>query len=49
MTVFERQDIQDAGINDFEDAARSTPNFSIFDGSDSRSFLFYSIRGLGNN
>ena len=49
ITVFERQDIQDAGINDFEDAARNTPNFSVFDGSDSRSFYFYSIRGLGNN
>ncbi|MEM7065550.1 MAG: TonB-dependent receptor [Cyanobacteria bacterium P01_B01_bin.77] len=49
ITVFERQDIQDAGINDFEDVARSTPNFSVFDGSDSRSFLFYSVRGLGNN
>ncbi|MEM9487116.1 MAG: TonB-dependent receptor plug domain-containing protein, partial [Cyanobacteria bacterium P01_F01_bin.116] len=49
ITVFENQDIQDAGIRDFEDAARNTPNFSIFDGSGSRGFYFYSIRGLGNN
>ena len=49
ITVFEQQDIEDAGIRDFEDAARNTPNFSVFDGAGSRYFYNYSIRGLGNN
>ncbi|NEQ98766.1 MAG: TonB-dependent receptor, partial [Cyanothece sp. SIO2G6] len=31
-----------------EDIARNTPNFSAFSGTDSRNFVYYSIRGLSN-
>ncbi|MGD1896974.1 MAG: TonB-dependent receptor [Phormidesmis sp.] len=49
LTVLEQQEIEDADIGDFEDVARNTPNFSVFDGAGSRAFYSYSIRGLGNN
>lgn len=49
ITVLDEQETEDADIGDFEDVARNTPNFSVFDGSGSRYFYNYSIRGLGNN
>ncbi len=49
LTVLDEQAIEDANISNFENTARDVPNFSIFDGSGSRTFYNYSIRGLGNN
>lgn len=49
ITVLDQQELEDAAIDDFEDIARNTPNFSVFDGSGSRYFYNYSIRGLGSN
>ncbi|MEO0825514.1 MAG: TonB-dependent receptor, partial [Cyanobacteria bacterium J06642_9] len=48
LTVLSEQDIEDADITTLEDIAQSTPNFSVFSGSGSRSFNYYSVRGLSN-
>ncbi|MGR3273700.1 TonB-dependent receptor [Acaryochloris marina NIES-2412] len=48
LTVLTEPDIEDADITSFEDVAGNTPNFNWFSPTDSRSFSFYSVRGLSN-
>lgn len=48
LTVLTSEEIEDADITSLEDIARNTPNFSAFSGTDSRNFIYYSIRGLSN-
>ncbi|NEP59283.1 MAG: TonB-dependent receptor [Symploca sp. SIO2G7] len=49
ITAIPEQEIEDANINSLSDIANNTPNFSVFSGAgESRSFINYSMRGLGN-
>ncbi|BAC88268.1 TonB-dependent receptor domain-containing protein [Gloeobacter violaceus] len=48
LTVLPRQLIEDADITSLRGIAQNTPNFTIFDPGGTRSFFFYSIRGLSN-
>jgi iron complex outermembrane recepter protein len=47
LTVFPKQDIEDAQINSIRDVAANTPNFFTTVGD--RAFNFQSIRGLSNS
>ena len=49
LTVLTEQEIEDADITSLEEIAGNTPNFSAFSATNSRSFTFYSIRGLSNS
>ncbi|MBE9049085.1 TonB-dependent receptor [Nostocales cyanobacterium LEGE 11386] len=49
ITAIPEQEIEDAQIRSLSDIAANTPNFTTFSGGGGdRSFLNYSIRGLGN-
>lgn len=48
LTVLTEPQIEDADITSFEKVASNTPNFNWFSPTDSRSFSFYSVRGLSN-
>ena len=47
LTVLTEDELEDADITNLDGIAGNTPNFSTFSGG-SRSFTFYSIRGLSN-
>ncbi|ABW31677.1 TonB-dependent receptor, putative (plasmid) [Acaryochloris marina MBIC11017] len=48
LTVLTEPEIEDADVTSFEKVAGNTPNFNWFSPTDSRSFSFYSVRGLSN-
>ena len=48
LTVLTEEEIEDADIISLDGIAGNTPNFTNFSASGSRSFTFYSIRGLSN-
>lgn len=48
LTVLTPEEIEDADITSLEDISRNAPNFSVFSGTGSRNFTYYSIRGLSN-
>ena len=48
LTVLTEEELEDADVTSFDDIAANTPNFSTFSFGENRSFLSYSIRGLGN-
>lgn len=49
ITAITREEIEDGSITSLSEIAANTPNFSIFSGAgQNRSFLTYSVRGLGN-
>lgn len=48
LTVLTEPQIEDAAVTSFEKVAGNTPNFNWFSPTDSRSFSFYSVRGLSN-
>ena len=47
LTVLTEDELEDADITNLDGIAGNTPNFSTFSAG-SRSFTFYSIRGLSN-
>ncbi|MEM8613061.1 MAG: TonB-dependent receptor plug domain-containing protein, partial [Cyanobacteria bacterium P01_H01_bin.105] len=48
LTVLTEDELEDADITSLDGIAGNTPNFSSFSATGSRSFTFYSIRGLSN-
>ncbi|MEM7793985.1 MAG: TonB-dependent receptor [Cyanobacteria bacterium P01_C01_bin.118] len=48
LTVLTEDELEDADITSLDRIAGNTPNFSSFSATGSRSFTFYSIRGLSN-
>ncbi|MGD1949665.1 MAG: TonB-dependent receptor domain-containing protein [Leptolyngbyaceae cyanobacterium] len=48
LTVLTQDELEDADITSLDEIAGNTPNFSSFSATGSRSFTFYSIRGLSN-
>ncbi|MEM8614812.1 MAG: Plug domain-containing protein, partial [Cyanobacteria bacterium P01_H01_bin.105] len=48
LTVLTEDELEDADITSLDGIAGNTPNFSSFSATGSRSFAFYSIRGLSN-
>ena len=48
LTVLTEDELEDADITSLDEIAGNTPNFSSFSATGSRSFTFYSIRGLSN-
>ncbi|ESA35326.1 hypothetical protein N836_12625 [Leptolyngbya sp. Heron Island J] len=48
LTVLTEDELEDADTTTLDGIAANTPNFSSFSATGSRSFTFYSIRGLSN-
>ncbi|NEQ97346.1 MAG: TonB-dependent receptor [Cyanothece sp. SIO2G6] len=48
LTVLTEDDLEDADITRLDGIAGNVPNFSSFSATGSRSFTYYSIRGLSN-
>ncbi|MCG8362470.1 MAG: TonB-dependent receptor plug domain-containing protein, partial [Pseudanabaenales cyanobacterium] len=48
LTVLTQDELEDGDITTLDGIAGNTPNFSSFSATGSRSFTFYSIRGLSN-
>ncbi len=49
ITALDEKQLSDGNIQSLRGISDSTPNFSVLDASDSRYFLYYSLRGFSNS
>ena len=48
ITVIDRDQLESGDVKSFEEVAKNTPNFSVFNGGTNRLSSFYSVRGISN-